>query len=947
MAGVKVNYNERSWAIEMISQINAIASDNDLLIKRAGGESTISVDSRLRMFPDVILYGDKELSSILQGWELKMPDVPITDETFVKDAQRKARFLRLDSCIIWNFQYAQFYIYNKVEDTFEMVRQWTNAKIQTREDVITYRKEWEKILLDVVLAVNDYLLTHQLRRISLGDVISDSAIDLLINGYKADVAEKLRKEANLNSEMEADIAQWWKEASVEYRFDEKDMYVAYARNVILNWACRILFAHLIKLHQNGAMLVDEIDFQTSASEADELFKKITARCDFYNVFAGLSYSRHMPKNAWNALVEFSLFLRENGLKSINQSMLQSILECTVKRTKRNFNGQFTTPGVLARMLVRMTVRNWMENTADFCCGTGTIPHEMIDIKRVKVGISKAVETTWASDKYKTPLQVANLSLVSYDTINKANRLFQKNVFDLKVGDSVKIVNPSDGNMMEVSIPTFGAICSNLPFISFENISEGDKELVEKFVDAQMIDRKADLSYYMVLYLSTLLKDGGYLGVIVSNSWLGTKTGDKFYHAMVERFYLKQVHVSGRGRWFTNADVVTTILILQKKTHSEVHEATTSFFVWKKSLEAISLDSKLEQEIVDSALLDRVTDNTVIQQSVYSQEQIERLKTLNISYNAMFHDILWLLEIKEKFVPLKSMFDVFRGSRRGWDELFFPIKGVGIESDYLKPALFNAKNVDTLVATPDKQAFCCGDSLEVLEEQAPGAYKWIMRFKGLTNGTGKPLEQVLARAHEKWYEMKPNEVAQFFTMMNPDSRFFFGRFLEPSFVNQRLIGLRVKDETIDKKLLHALLNSILMKFFVEAVGFGRGLSVLDINKDGISNCFMLNPALISEEDSIMIKEAFDKVLPKKIMSVEEELKDEDWITFNHTVLQSFGLDSYYLRISHSLLSMRQVRKTAREAKKKTIIVTDINKQRKVNEENVIYETALAAETRKAR
>ena len=93
--------------------------------------------------------------------------------------------------------------------------------------------------------------------------------------------------------------------------------------------------------------------------------------------------------------------------------------------------------------------------------------------------------------------------------------------------------------------------------------------------------------------------------------------------------------------------------------------------------------------------------------------------------------------------------------------------------------------------------------------------------------------------------------------------------------------------------------------------------------------------------MMIKEAFDKVLPKKIMSVEEELKDEDWITFNHAVLQSFGLDSYYLRISHSLLSMRQVRKTAREAKKKTTIVTDINKQRKVNEENVIYETALCS------
>ena len=320
MAGVRVNYNERSWAIEMISQINTIASNNDLLIKRAGGESTIAVDAKLRMFPDVILYGDKELSSILQGWELKMPDVPITDDTFVNDAQRKARFLHLDSCVIWNFRYVQFYVYNKEGDVFEMARQWSNAKIQTREDVKVYRKEWEKTLVDVVFSVNDYLLTHQLRRISLGDVISDSAIDLLINGYKTNVAEHLRKEANLNSEMEADIAQWWKDASVEYRFDEKDLYVAYARNVILNWACRILFAHLIKHHQNGAMLVDEIDFLTSPSEADELFKQITAKCDFYNVFAGISYSQLIPKNAWSALVEFSLFLRENGLKSINQSI---------------------------------------------------------------------------------------------------------------------------------------------------------------------------------------------------------------------------------------------------------------------------------------------------------------------------------------------------------------------------------------------------------------------------------------------------------------------------------------------------------------------------------------------------------------------------------------------------------------------------------------------------
>ena len=42
MNNVCVRKNERSWAIEIISQINSLADNYDLVIKRAGGESTIS-----------------------------------------------------------------------------------------------------------------------------------------------------------------------------------------------------------------------------------------------------------------------------------------------------------------------------------------------------------------------------------------------------------------------------------------------------------------------------------------------------------------------------------------------------------------------------------------------------------------------------------------------------------------------------------------------------------------------------------------------------------------------------------------------------------------------------------------------------------------------------------------------------------------------------------------
>ncbi len=63
--GVTINKNERSWAIELISQINSIVDSHDLVIKRAGGESTISTGHRKKMFPDVILYKDRQLNTIL------------------------------------------------------------------------------------------------------------------------------------------------------------------------------------------------------------------------------------------------------------------------------------------------------------------------------------------------------------------------------------------------------------------------------------------------------------------------------------------------------------------------------------------------------------------------------------------------------------------------------------------------------------------------------------------------------------------------------------------------------------------------------------------------------------------------------------------------------------------------------------------------------------------
>lgn len=900
--------NERSWAIELISEINSIAKVNDLKIKRAGGETTISQEN-IKMFPDVLLYGDTELTVILQGWELKMPDVPITDEVFVADAKRKAIALGLDSTVIWNFTYVKFFTYDRDTKEWSTAKEWENLDIKTREDVATYHEQWTKTLNDVVLTVNEYLLTHTVRT-TIGEVISDKVINMLINENKTAVAENYRQAAIKDSRLNAYINNWWKGINAEYQFDETDPYKAYAKNVILNWAYRIIFAHLIKRHQSEAMLIDTLDYEKSPSEANNIFLHITSVCDFYNIFEKIDCNEILPDRTWHSLIELSLFLKENGINSINQSMLQNILDGSINTTRREMNGQFTTPKTLARILVKLTVHDLTGNDADVTCGTGTIPHAIITMKKAAIGVEKAVETTWASDKYQMPLQIANISMTSYDTINMASRLFKKNVFELKPGELIKLVNPKDGSEMEVTVPVFNAICSNLPFVSFENIPAEDIPYISKIQDKYKLSSKSDYSYFIALQIANLIEKGGYVGIIVSNSWLGTEAGDTFYNALTKVYNVLQVHISGRGRWFKNADVVTTMLILQKKS-DEAEVPNTVFCLWKKSLDQITRDKSLEETIVESSLLDKDVDKEVMIRSSYSKEQIEELHNLNICYNSLFHDVSWLLDIKDCLVPLRKHFSIIRGSRRGWDKLFFPKKNTKIEKKFLYPAQLNAKSVDTLNATPDGLAFCCSLPLDELEKYYPNAYAWLMSFANQKNGKGKLLPKVLSRSNMYWYEMQPTETTELFTMLNPNERLFFGRFESPTFINQRLIGLRFIDDKPDKLLYQALLNSMLMQFFIESAGFGRGLGVLDMSKNHLADCYMLNPQMLSNGNIIAIKMAFAKVLHKQIMKVKDVLQDEDWTAFNHTILKAYGIDNYYTKIGRSLLSMQQVRLTVHE------------------------------------
>ena len=911
--GTIIRRNERSWAIVIISEIKLMLSGLGLKIKSAGGESTIFVNKK-SMFPDVLLYEDEAQTKILQGWELKMPDVLITDEALIADATRKAEALGLNSFVIWNFTYGKLYLQNQ-QGNFEEAKVWDGTShIKSREDVTTYKAEWLPIVRDIVLTVNDFLVTGRINTSSIAGTVSESIMAELIQRNKELVAENITLEASHSTRMESKIKVWWNHFHEEYDKDENNMYSAYAKSILLNWTNRIMFANAIKKYHNCAYKINQIDYTTSPEDGNIIIQQIIAEGDFYNIFNNVDFNELVPGDTWVDIVEFNQFLVGSNIDKIDQSVLQELLEKTVNVSKREIRGQYATPTVLADFLCRITVEDWNKDCADFCAGTGTIAKAIIRNKIERLAmVEQAFISTWMSDKYAYPLQLANISITDIQAINVPLNIFQSDVFSVNTGDKIEIKSPIDGSEIKRIIPKFGAIISNLPFVEYNKIAKDEQEFITKIrkdvqdnTGIEFTLGKTDLYNFIPFKLHELLDADGKLGIVLSNSWLGTSIGRKFFDALQYYYDIEAVVASDNKRWFKNADVVGTLLIMKKKRISQPDlQHKISFWLIRKDIHSIGNDEI--EVLVNSIVLNEILDSELATFKRYSYQEINNITNYGLTLNTLFHDVLWVKKLVDKLVPISKFLDIKRGERRGWNDLFYPSDTDNIEEEYIRPVLKNPARLKSYDAETDIEAFCCHRSKSELEELGhEGALAWIERFEHINNGSGKPLSIALKRSGCYWYEMDDAASADFVTALNPDKRLFVAKFKERTFVDQRFTRMLLKNEKYDLELVHAVLNSIYGMFAIEAVGFGRGLGVLDASSTRLKNMYMIDIDKISKNDAKEIIRLFEKIKTREVMDIEDELKDPAREEFDNKVLQSIGAQDLYDKIKDSLLSLQHTR-----------------------------------------
>jgi len=368
-------YNERSWAIDLIGHLKQLATRDNRSIKDAGGEQTIKAGGG-SLFPDVLLFGDRATTRILQGLELKMPDTGIDNAEFRENAETKARTLGLDSFLLWNVSHAHLYVRDVSTDTFVLSRAWdTLADITTRTAVVRNRARWEAMAETILGYLNNLFDRGTLQGRQFIDAYRSGGVTALIMENAGQVAEALIEASKRDSRLRAEMILWWNRYQTEYAGGTMEQVLAQV--VISNWIGKILFGHIIREKDVRTQRVAAIGDETTPAEALVLFRQLSEDCNFWTIFSDSIGLETIPRGAWE---QFNRLLSDLRVGSVEQAQLSDVLEATVEVAVRKLRGQYPTPVELARLLVNLCVRNTVDDRVlDPCCGSGTIAHAAVEL----------------------------------------------------------------------------------------------------------------------------------------------------------------------------------------------------------------------------------------------------------------------------------------------------------------------------------------------------------------------------------------------------------------------------------------------------------------------------------------------------------------------------------------------------------------------------------------
>jgi len=613
-----------------------------------------------------------------------------------------------------------------------------------------------------------------------------------------------------------------------------------------------------------------------------------------------------------------------------------IYEDLIPAEERHRHGQFYTPRPIAELIVKWAVKSPDDKVLDPGCGSGTflveaykrlaelkLERPFSEIKHVPSDVHKQIlRQLYAIDINEFPahLTAINLAMKNVRVPSPEINTFVRDYFTVIPGHKLRapyrVRTPEGEREVEVVFEDFDAVVGNPPYARWGELPGEVQDHIIASVD-DMLSRydlvpqagRRGAEYNMVVFWIAhsigFLKEGGRLGMIVSDAWLQAAYGVRFGRLLADYFKIHAI-IDISTRVFPVPLIGTSIVLLERSSNESERNNNDVVFVYLNIRRGGVNVAEVLRLVEEKKPIAISTDDYVIIVRVYKQREVKEsrepwirflfdvdsvtsqlralegrlLTSLNNYFEPTYGNILYTVLYTRRIVRT-------RHAGVGGEGFFYlteeEARNHGIPQEFLIPLIPSPRYMNFFKYTKEDWdrirregakclLFLCHRPRDQLPQQVLRYIRLgeteIVLTKG--NSRGEPVSRARAAEERRrlrnyfydWYDLGGVVETPIYVTRGTQYwvRFVLARF--QCALDDRILALiprqGVRFDEVELKALLAYLNSSFAQLQAETMGRSTGGGMLELDVRPLSSFLVLDVRRLPRGDVERLAQLFDKL-----------------------------------------------------------------------------------------
>ncbi|HIQ10413.1 MAG TPA: hypothetical protein EYH26_00340, partial [Pyrodictium sp.] len=635
--------------------------------------------------------------------------------------------------------------------------------------------------------------------------------------------------------------------------------------------------------------------------------------------------------------EFITYLERLSIEKFSD-IIGYVYEELIPAEERHILGEFYTPPPIAELIVKWCIRSPNDIVLDPGCGSGTfLVQAYKQLYYLKTGKKlekirypekqiheKILEQLYAIDINEFPAHLTAINLAMRNPRAPSTKMNVAVSDFFLVAPCQRLLLPyrtrilgSEKESKIIHIPKVDCVVGNPPYTKWtkiprptqDRILEGYRDQMARYGLVPQIGRGVEpcIYIYWIMHAKEFLKDGGRLGMIISDSWLQTDYGVKFGKFLLDNFKVRAI-IDFSARVFPVPLIGTCIILLERCTNPKLRDENNVVFMYLRvEDEKIDIDQILD--MVNTISKSGVPQSRVEKNCIVKVVRQKELREKNVKWiNFVFapEELIQLLKKSKLVTPLTSIFEPCRGNTYwsywalkhghrpdvGGEKFFYlsisDVQRYRIPSEYLHPLIPSARylkfftfgkedwetlkrnNVKCYLFLAHKPRHLLPDAVRKYVMLGEGANAQIRLRRRRGEKVGKPVSESVASQTRKkykqyfydWYDLGGVLKTPIYCTYGAQ---YWIRFALANFkcaLDHRILALIPKQDVrlseLELKALLAYLNSSFSQLQAEVYGRSTGGGMIELDVKPLSRFLVLDVKKLHEEQIKRLAELFDRL-----------------------------------------------------------------------------------------